>query len=69
MARAQAIATGARHALGAIVRIEEQGSSAPMPPRPVMMRMAAGAQDNTPTPVTPGEIEVHSQVTLTIEIR
>jgi len=69
MARAQAIAAGARRSLGQIVRIEEHGVG-PEPPRPMpmAMRSAAGAAD-VATPVTPGEIEVHAQVTLTIELK
>jgi uncharacterized protein YggE len=67
MARAAAIARGARRELGAIIRINEQR----MFPQP-MMRMASGmAQDMAAnsTPITPGEVEIRSQVMLTIGIR
>ena len=66
MARARAIASGARTTVGSIIRIEDHvEASGPMP---VMMRMAAEAAP-TQTPVSPGEVEVTARVTLTVEIR
>jgi uncharacterized protein YggE len=67
LARAQAIASGARRTLGPIVRIEEQTSSADLPfPRPMQMTTRAAQQE---TPISPGEIEVRAQVTVTVAIR
>jgi uncharacterized protein YggE len=36
-------------------------------PQPMMMR--AQAADSAPTPVEPGLIEIHAQVTLTVSIK
>jgi uncharacterized protein YggE len=67
MTRAQAIAAGAKRAVGAIVRIEEGSTTAVPPPMP-MMRMAAAPAAEMSTPVAPGEIEVQARVTVTMEI-
>jgi uncharacterized protein YggE len=67
MARAQAMASGAKRTLGTVLRIEEHGGGVPVP-EPVMMRMAAQA-DGPQTPITPGEIEVRARVTITVELR
>lgn len=68
MARAQAIAAGARRQLGAIVRIEEQATAGFAPrPEPMMMRMAKA--DAVETPISPGELEVRATVTVTVELR
>jgi uncharacterized protein YggE len=69
MVRAAAIARGAKRDLGNIVRIEEQRAfDGPIRP---MMRMAAGnpAAVEAPTPVTPGDVEIHAAVTLTVAIK
>lgn len=68
MARARAIASGANASLGPIVRIEEQGGMRPTPMPYVAMAARESAQA-PPTPVTPGEIEISAQVTLTVQIR
>jgi uncharacterized protein YggE len=68
MQRAQAIATGARRTVGPIQRIEAHAVDSMPRPMPVAFR-AAAAQEGTPTPITPGEIEIRAQVTLTVEIR
>lgn len=65
--RARAMASGAGRAIGPIVRIEESNLAQPMPPQPVMMRMAA--ESATSTPIEPGEIEVRAVVTVTAELR
>lgn len=66
MARAKAIASGAGANLGPIVRIDEQYQSSPQP----MYAMRAGAGAATAeTPVSPGELEIRAQVTLTVSIR
>src|SRR5690606_34641498 len=61
MTRARAMATGAGRTLGAITRIEDHnvGGGAP---EPRMMRMAA-ADAATPTPISPGELEVRAVIT------
>jgi uncharacterized protein YggE len=67
MARARAMAAGANASLGPIVRIEESGGRMP-PPMPYMMRTAAEAAP-APTPVTPGELEIRAEVSLTVRVR
>ena len=74
MMRAQAIAAGARRSVGAILRIEDQGvNTIAPPPRPMMMEArgggAAGAAAPPETPITPGEIEIRVNVTLTVAIQ
>jgi hypothetical protein len=75
LARAQAIATGARRNLGAIQRIDEQNTGTEIPmPRPMMARAATGraggaGQAETETPITPGTIEIHAEVTVAVGIR
>jgi uncharacterized protein YggE len=65
--RADAIASGAGGTVGRIIRIEESATRVP-PPQPVMM--ARMAEDTRPaTPVSPGEIEIRAQVTLTVSVR
>jgi uncharacterized protein YggE len=68
LARAAAIASGAKAALGPILRIDERTD------RPVAAYMdtraaVSVARDTAPTPVTPGEIEIVGRVELTIAIR
>jgi uncharacterized protein YggE len=67
MARARAIATGAGATLGPIVRIDEQGDSAP--PGIYAMRMTASAAGAPETPINPGELEIRASVTLTVGIK
>lgn len=70
MSRAQAIAVGAKRTLGQIVRIEDQNTGPIMakPMQMMAMRAGAAAQD-VATPITPGEIEVRAQVSLTVELK
>ena len=66
MARARAIASGANSQIGAIVRIDEQGGYEP----PQIQTMAALRMEKAAdTPVSPGELEVRAQVSLTVAIR
>jgi len=66
MARARAIASGANAQIGAIVRIDEQGGYEP----PQIQTMSAMRMEKAAdTPVSPGELEVRAQVTLTVGIR
>jgi uncharacterized protein YggE len=68
--RAQAIASGARRSLGPVVRIEDQNAGMmPKQPMPMMMARAQMAEADVATPITPGEIEIHAQVMLTVEMR
>jgi uncharacterized protein len=68
-ARADAAASGAGVQIARIQRIEEQRTSGPEPPRP-MMRMAANeAVASAAPPVTPGTIEIRSIVTMTVLIK
>lgn len=70
LARAQAIAAGARRALGTIVRIEEQNVRGIEPRGEVMfMRSAGKAADVVETPIAPGDIEVRATVVVTVELR
>ena len=68
MARAEAMARGARRTAGAIIRITEQRgfSGGPMP---VAFDRAMVQKAAEPTPVQPGQIEIRSQVSLTVGIR
>lgn len=69
LSRAQAIAAGARRAVGRIVRIEDQNVGPIMPKTMQVMAMRAGAAQDVATPITPGEIEVRAQVSLTVELQ
>jgi uncharacterized protein YggE len=66
LARARAMASGARANVGPILRLEEQMEF--RPPMPVTMRMAdaSAAQE---TPITPGEVEIRATVMATVAIR
>jgi uncharacterized protein len=75
MARAQAIATGARRSLGAVLRIDDQGVNTIIPrtmSRTAMVGVGGGrggGEAIPETPIEPGEIEIRVQVTLTIAIQ
>jgi hypothetical protein len=71
LSRAGAIAAGARQTLGGIQRIQEQRLSAPVPMRAVSMEAAGGGRGGAGfgTLVTPGEIEIRAQVTLTVYLK
>ena len=69
MSRAQAIAAGAKRTLGQIVRIEDQNVG-PIMAKPMQVTaMRASVAQDVATPITPGEIEVHAQVSLTVELK
>jgi len=65
MARARALATGGAVVLGPVLRIEDSGDV-----RPPMPYMTMRAEGGTPaqTPIVPGELEIRSQVTVTVKI-
>jgi len=66
IAKARAIADGARVTLGPIVRIDEQGQYRPVY-APEMMQLSAAPPPDTP--ISPGQVQVSAQVTLTVQIR
>jgi uncharacterized protein YggE len=68
MARARAIAAGANAQIGAIVRIDEQGGFEP-PPMPMYRTQTLAVEAAPQTPITPGEVEIRAQVTLTVAVR
>jgi uncharacterized protein YggE len=68
LARAQAIAAGAKRGLGEIVRIEEQGAG-PIVAKPMQTMRMSTAPADAATPITPGEIEIRAQVSLTVQLR
>lgn len=69
-ARADVAAEGAGRAVLRVIRIDDGGRIGEPPPRPMMMaaraEMAAAAP---PTPVAPGELEIHARVTLTARLK
>jgi uncharacterized protein YggE len=67
LARAQAVAAGAKRPLGSVIRIEESSTTSTPPPVP-MMRMAAAPVAEASTPISTGEIEVQARVTVTVEL-
>lgn len=64
--RADALAQGANRTIERVLRIDDTRRPEIVAPR---MMMAARAVDAAPTPVESGLIEVHAQVTLTVEIK
>jgi uncharacterized protein YggE len=65
-ARADAMAAGAGRVIDRVVRIEENGpTDFPVP----MMRMAAQAADQAPTPIAPSTVEIRARVSLTASLR
>jgi uncharacterized protein YggE len=69
MARARAIAAGAKATLGPILRIEDQVETYKPTPVPMQMQMRAGMEAAAPqTPVSPGEIEIIARVTVSVRI-
>jgi uncharacterized protein YggE len=71
LARARAMADGVGRAVDKVVRLDETGRDVMPPPRPMpMMRaMASEAADMPATPVTAGEVEVRTSVTLHASLR
>lgn len=68
MASARAIAAGANATLGPIVRIDEQGDF--QPPMPMYRTQTMAMSEAAPqTPITPGEVEIRAQITLTVSIK
>jgi len=67
-AKAQAVAAGAGRTVDRIVRIEEQGASAPEP-RPMFRTAAVGAAADAMPPIATGEIEIRASVVLTVSLK
>jgi uncharacterized protein YggE len=65
-ARADSLAAGAGRTVDRVMRIDDTRQPRVVP-QPMMMR--AQAADSAPTPVEPGLIEIHAQVTLTVSIK
>ena len=68
MAKANAIAAGAKRGVDRILRIEETFTGGEGP-RPMIERAAMMKMADTPTPIEAGEIEIRAQVRLTVAIR
>ena len=66
-ARADSLAAGAGRTVDRVLLIDDTRQPRVMP-QPVMA-MRAQAADTAPTPVEPGLIEIHAQVTLTVSIK
>jgi uncharacterized protein YggE len=71
MSRAETIAEGAHRALGTIVRIQEQRNTGPLYQNFDAFQAGGGGggRGGAPTPVTPGEVQVRAQVSLTVQLR
>lgn len=67
MAKAQAIATGAKRTVDRILRIEESFSGSA--PQPMVMERTMAARADASTPVAAGELEIRAQVRLTAAIK
>jgi uncharacterized protein YggE len=67
-ARAETAAIAAGLRVQGVVKIEEHGGGQIPPPRPVMMAVREMQAAGEP-PVSPGEIEIRSTVTLTASVR
>jgi uncharacterized protein YggE len=65
-ARADSLAAGAGRTVDRVIRIDDTRQPRVVQP---MMTMRAQAADVAPTPVEPGLIEIHGQVTLTVTIK
>jgi uncharacterized protein len=68
-ARADALAAGAGRTVDRVIRIDDTRQPRIVPPQPMVMRAAAAADNAATTPVEPGLIEIHGQVTLTVTIK
>ena len=66
--RAQAAAAGAGTKIGRLLTIEQQGASAPTPPRPMFRGAVAMSAKAPPPPIEGGEIEISASVRITAEL-
>ena len=67
-ARADALATGAGRTVDRVLKIDDSRQPHVVPQPMVMMRAAASA-DAAQTPIEPGVIEIHAQVTMTVSFK
>ena len=67
MAKAAAVAAGAKRAVDRVIRIEE--SSVDPRPVPMMREVAMAMRADATTPVAPGELEIRAHVRLTAAIK
>jgi uncharacterized protein len=77
-ARAEALAAGTGHSLGPVIKIQ-QGQVYTTTPSTPTFRAAVGGRGGAgmeampiaapETPITPGELEIHAQVTITVAIK
>jgi uncharacterized protein YggE len=67
LARARAMAAGAKMTLGPILRIEDEMQPIYKPVQMMMERTAAAAPAQTP--ITPGEVEISARVTVVVSIK
>lgn len=68
-ARADALAAGAGRTVDRVLRIDDSRPPKIGPPQQMVMAMRAAPADATQTPIEPGLIEIHAQVTLTMSIK
>lgn len=80
MARARALAAGAGQSLGSVQRIQQGGVGVSMPGQPTFRAATgvaggaarggggAGVEPPIETPITPGELEIRANVTVTVQI-
>ena len=68
VARAEAMAAGARRGIDRVLRIEES-SVGGGEPRPMMMMERSMARQDASTPVSAGEIEIRAQVRVTASLK
>jgi len=66
-ARADSLAAGAGRTVDRVIHIDDMRQPRVVP-QPIMA-MRAQAADSAPTPIEPGLIEIHAQVTLTVSIK
>ncbi|MDE3155087.1 MAG: SIMPL domain-containing protein [Acidobacteriota bacterium] len=64
---AEALASGAGMTLDRIVRIDSTGAVST--PRPVNTALLRAAPEAAPTPIAPGDLEIHAHVTLTAVLK
>ena len=67
--RAEAAAAGAGRQVGEVVRIQEEGTFSPPPPRPMMMAEMRADMAAQQTPVSAGELEIRARVTITMALK
>jgi uncharacterized protein YggE len=67
--KADAAAAGAGRTIDRILRIDEAGTSGPVPPRPMMREAMMVADGASAPPISAGQTEIRSQVTITAVLK